>query len=141
MEVRNQGSAYVLVLEIGEQVINELTVFAGKRNITSASISGIGALRDFELGYYYLDRKEYGRRKFTEIAELISCSGNLAIREGNPFAHLHALLGKDDFSVIGGHLFEGTVAVTAEFVLTPFPEQMQRDYDERTGLYLLKSRF
>ncbi|MGH9856204.1 MAG: PPC domain-containing DNA-binding protein [Acidobacteriota bacterium] len=139
MRIQTQGNSYVVVLEIGEQFISSLTGFAKQKQIASASISAIGALRDFELGYYYLDRKEYGRKKFEEISELISCSGNIAIRQEAPFIHVHALLGRDDFTVIGGHLFEGIVAVTAEIVVLPLPNRMERTYDERTGLYLLSS--
>ena len=139
MEVKVQGSTRVLILEIGEELHSSITSYAEKEQILSGSIQAIGALRDFELGYYYLDRKEYGRKKFPEICELISCSGNLSIREGKSFAHIHALLGRDDYSVIGGHLFSGIVAVTAEIILNPFPIRMERFYDEQTGLFLVKS--
>ena len=139
MEIKKQGSLYVLVLEMGEEVIASLSDFSKNEGVASAWISAIGALRDFELGYYYLDRKQYGRKKFEEIAELITCSGNIAMRESQPFAHIHAVMGRDDYSVIGGHLFTGIVAVTAEIMLFPLPNRMERAYDERTGLYLLSS--
>jgi len=140
MDFRKQGNAYVLILKIGEELLTTLTRFAKEENIIAGSIHAIGALRDFELGYYYLDKKEYGRTKFNEIAELISCSGNLASRDGNPFVHIHVAMGREDFTVIGGHLFSGIVAVTAEVMLFPFPEKMERTYDERTGLFLLNCK-
>jgi uncharacterized protein len=140
MEIQKQGKSYIVVLEIGEPLLSSLSDFATQEGLTGATIQAIGALRDFELGYYYLDRKEYGRQKFNEIAELITCSGNIAIRKEAPFVHVHALLGRDDFTVIGGHLFEGTVAVTAEISVLPFPKRIERAFDERTGLYLLNLR-
>ncbi|MCI0603298.1 DNA-binding protein [bacterium] len=140
MNVRKQGTAYVLIPKIGDELLTSLMGFAKEENIAAGSIQAIGALQDFELGYYYLNKKEYGRKKFNEIAELISCSGNLASREGNPFIHIHVAMGRDDFSVIGGHLFSGIVAVTAEVILFPFPEKMDRTYDERTGLFLLNCK-
>ncbi len=140
MNVRKQGTAYVLIPKIGDELLTSLMGFAKEENIAAGSIQAIGALQDFELGYYYLNKKEYGRKKFNEIAELISCSGNLARREGNPFIHIHVAMGRDDFSVIGGHLFSGIVAVTAEVILFPFPEKMDRTYDERTGLFLLNCK-
>ena len=140
MDVQKQGSAYLLVLKIGEELVTSLTEFAQKENIVAGAIHAIGALRDFELGYYYLNKKEYGRSKFNEIHELISCSGNLGTREGKPFAHIHVSMGREDFTVIGGHLFSGIVAVTAEVILWPFPEIMERNYDGRTGLFLLNCK-
>jgi hypothetical protein len=68
----------------------------------------------------------------------LSCIGNLAIREGKPFAHLHATAGLEDFSVVGGHLFGGNVSATAEVMFRPLPEEVNRLFDEKTGLYLLK---
>ena len=139
MEIKKQGKNYFLVLGIGEELLSCLSDFAKQEGIASASLQAIGALKDFELGYYYLDRKEYGRKEFDEIAELITCSGNIAIRKEEPFVHIHAVLGRADYTVIGGHLFKGVVAVTAEIVVLPLPNRMERDYDERTGLYLLGS--
>jgi uncharacterized protein len=139
MKIQKQDNSYVVILEIGEELISSLTGFANQEQVTAASISAIGALRDFELGYYYPDRKEYGRKKFEEIAELISCTGNIAIRQEVPFIHAHAVLGRNDFTVVGGHLFEGIVAVTAEIIVFPLADRMERSYDERTGLYLLSS--
>lgn len=140
MDIKKQGNVYVLILEIGEEFLTSLTHFAKEENVLAGSIHAIGALRDFELGYYYLDKKEYGRKKFSEIAELISCSGNLARKEGNSFVHIHVAMGREDFTVIGGHLFSGIVAVTAEVVLIPFPEKIDRTYDQRTGLWLLNCK-
>jgi predicted DNA-binding protein with PD1-like motif len=140
MDIKKQGNVYVVILKIGEELLSSLTRFAKEENVIAGSIHAIGALRDFELGYYYLDKKEYGRKKFSEVAELISCSGNLAIKEGNPFVHIHVAMGREDYTVIGGHFFSGIVTVTAEVLLFPFPEKMDRTYDERTGLFLLNCK-
>jgi predicted DNA-binding protein with PD1-like motif len=137
MKIKKQGDSYVAVLEIGEEFISSLATIAESEKIHAASIHAIGALRDFELGYYYLDRKEYGRKRFDEIAELISGAGNISLRNGKPFVHLHAVLGREDYSVIGGHLFSGIVAVTAEVLLVKLPERIERRYDDRTGLQLI----
>jgi uncharacterized protein len=84
-----------------------------------------------------LDQKQYLRKKVDEIAELISCSGNLTMKEDKPFVHVHVSAGLRDFSVIGGHLFSAIVAVTAEVILKPMPNVMKRRFNDETGLYLL----
>lgn len=137
MKTAIQGDTHVLVMEIGEELVESILHYAEQTKIQAASIQAIGAIRDFELGYYVLDRKEYLRKKVTEIAELISCSGNLAIKENKPFVHVHVSVGLHDFSVIGGHLFSGIVAVTAEVILKPMPEALKRNFNSETGLYLL----
>lgn len=140
MDVSRRGNAYVIILKIGEELLTSLTRFAKEENVVAGAIQGIGALRDFEIGWYYQDKKEYKRRKFSENAELISCSGNLSSKEATPFFHIHVAMGLEDFRVIGGHLFSGIVAVTAEVLLFPFPERLDRTYDERTGLFLLNCK-
>jgi len=137
MRTTIQGDAHVLSLEIGEELIESILSYADREKISAASISAIGAIRSFELGYYVLDRKEYLRKKVDGIAELISCDGNLALKEDKPFVHLHVAAGLSDFSVIGGHLFSGIVAVSAEVVLRPMPNPMNRSFSNATGLYLL----
>src|SRR5262245_46640844 len=137
MKATIQGDTHVLVLEIGEELVESILRYAEQMKIKAASIHAIGAIRNFELGYYVLDQKQYLRKKVDEIVELISCSGNLAIKDGKPFVHVHVSVGLRDFSVIGGHLFSAIVAVTAEVILTPLPNVMNRSFNEETGLYLL----
>jgi predicted DNA-binding protein with PD1-like motif len=137
MKVILEDEVIVAAMEIGEELISTLTDYVQKEDITAESLNAIGALRNFELGYYYLDRKEYGRKRFEPIAELIACSGNIALRDGKPFLHVHAALGQENFTVVGGHLFSGIVAVTVEVILRPINGEMKRSYNEQTGLYLL----
>ena len=137
MKVILEGEVIVAAMEIGEELISTLTDYVQQKKITAGSLNAIGALRNFELGYYYLDQKEYGRKRFEPISELIVCSGNIALRDGKPFLHVHAALGQENFTVVGGHLFSGIVAVTVEVILRTMNGEMKRSYNERTGLYLL----
>jgi uncharacterized protein len=131
------SDSYIIRLEVGEDLMSTLISFAVEKKIFTAQIQGIGALKDFELGYYYLNQKQYKREKFSEIAELIACSGNLSLKDGSLFPHLHAALGFDTFRIVGGHLFGGTVAVTIEMFLRKYQPEISRKFDEFTGLYLL----
>lgn len=137
MKVQKQDDLFFIVMDMGEELPGSLVRFAEQNGIEAADFQGIGALRDFELGYFVLSSGDYKRQKYTEIVELLNGTGNLAMREGKPFAHMHVTLGLPDYSVIGGHLFSGIVAVTAEIVFRPLPVRMNRTYDERTRLFLL----
>ena len=68
MKVILEDKVIVAALQIGDEFISTITELAQERNIQAASLSAIGALRDFELGYYYLDRKKYDRKKFEPAA-------------------------------------------------------------------------
>lgn len=137
MEIfRSAADLYVVKFAIGDELTSSLVSFAEKHEISSAEVRAIGALKDFELGYYMLNLKQYKRSQYTEIAELVSCMGNISQKEGKPFPHLHATLGLPDFQVIGGHLFSGIVAVTVEAIIRPLPEKLVRKFDETVGLFL-----
>lgn len=137
MQILKIDGKYLIRLEIGEELVSSLTSVAQNNNIGLAQVQGIGALKDIELGYYDLSQKEYLRKSIDEIVELVSCTGNLTIRDAKPFAHLHVALGKPDFTVIGGHLFRGIVAVTAEIFVDPMQKTVHRKFDEDTALYLM----
>jgi predicted DNA-binding protein with PD1-like motif len=88
-----------------------------------------------ELGYYHLEEKDYHRKTFSEMDyELISLTGNLSLKEGKPYIHVHAALGDNQFRVFGGHLFEANVAVTAEVSIIPLGKMPVRELDPRLGL-------
>ncbi len=67
-------------------------------------------------------------------------TGNIALVDGKPFIHAHAVLSAmdDALSCVGAHIKEAEVAVTLEVYLTPFASACTREYDEETGLKLLK---
>ena len=46
-------------------------------------------------------------------------------------------LGRSDFSLVGGHLFEATVSVTLEVFVTPTSKRLERELDQRFDLNLL----
>lgn len=138
MKVIEADKQYLLIFEKGEKLVEELTRFAKDNKVPGARIHGIGALKNAELGYYHLEDKSYIRQTFTDMDyELISLHGNITLKEGQPFIHVHASLGRDDFSVFGGHLFEAEVAVTVEAYVTPFGRIPRREFDDEIGLHLI----
>ncbi|RMG40749.1 MAG: DNA-binding protein [Methanobacteriota archaeon] len=119
-------------------VMATLQEFLEKEKIGAGSLTAIGALKEVELGYFYLNEKTYSRKKFEGIYELVSFIGNISIVEGKPFVHAHAVLSGPDYHPIAGHFFDGIVAVTMEVHLQPSSESITREDDTTTGLKLLK---
>ena len=52
--------------------------------------------------------------------------------------HAHVTLGRRDFSVIGGHLEEGSTANMVEIGLGKRPGKLVKARDDRVGLNLLQ---
>ena len=59
MKYTQSGNTYLLVLQKGEEIISALTQFAAQTNLTCATVSGIGATDDAEMGVFDTFEKQY----------------------------------------------------------------------------------
>lgn len=135
MLTQKKDGRFLIVLDRDQTVIETLTQLASEHGILGGTITGIGALKDPELGFYELHKKDYIRKTFrNEDFELLALNGNISWRDGAPYIHVHTALGRSDFSVIGGHLFEARVAVTAEIYVTSFGIMPERKLQSDLGL-------
>lgn len=114
MTVKRGKNLIALRLDEGEDLTPSLLEALG--DTTSAVIiSAIGMLRDIEIGW--LGPDGYEKHQFPDPYEILSISGTVNMKsDGKAFIHAHASLSGRDMSVIGGHLFGGTVNNTCEMV-------------------------
>lgn len=138
MTFHETKNGYVVVLQKGELLVESLLEFAGKANLNSAWVNGIGAVLGAELGYYDLPGQQYQWHKLEKTLEIVSLSGNLTVADAKPFWHLHVVLSDPDLATVGGHLKEATVGGTCELYVTPLGVDLQRQLDAETGLKLIK---
>lgn len=129
----------IVKLERGEELIASLTAWCEREGIQNAVFQGIGAVEAVEIGYYDLASKTYVFKSEPAIFEVASMQGNVALVEGKPFIHAHAVLSRCDESLacIGAHIKSARVAVTLEIYLTPLSTNIGRKLDEPIGLKLL----
>lgn len=129
---------YFLVAEPGEEVMSALARFAEENGIAAARVWGIGGFSDAVLGVYRPDSKDYAEHRIEEQAELLGLHGNVTTYEGRPRVHLHATLGRDDLSAIGGHLLEAHVHPTLELFVAEAQADLVREMDEDVGLPVVR---
>ena len=137
MQYAQLGNDYLIRLATDEEIVGAVTAFAAERGIRAGSVEAIGSVHAAVLGYFDRRTKQYVRRTFDDDMEILSLLGNLATKDGKPFAHLHAVLGDREFHAAAGHLFEGRTAATCEVVIRPLNGSVGRAMDETTGLALL----
>lgn len=137
MEYQKDKNHYFIRIDKDENLFACLEKFAAAENLQCGQLSGIGALKECELGFYHLHSKTYDRKLFKEEVELLSLEGNLSLLNGKPFFHIHTVLGAEDFRCFGGHLFAATVAVTCEVQFKPLDIHVERRPNEGIGLNLL----
>lgn len=136
MDVRKTERGFFLRLHKGEEVHETLEAFVKEQQIGAASVHGIGALEDVELGFFDVETKVYERTLFPPSMELVNLAGNVAWDGQEPILHLHAVLAGPDLVARGGHLFRGIVSVTGEIFLDVLSERLERGLDAETGLKL-----
>jgi predicted DNA-binding protein with PD1-like motif len=73
-----------------------------------------------------------------EQVELLSLIGDVALKDGKPVVHAHAVIGKKDGTAHGGHLLEAHIRPTCEVVLTESPSHLQKQVDPESGLAVIK---
>ena len=90
------------------------------------------------LGYYDFQTRNYKFEVFSEDLEILSLSGNISSMNKAPLPHAHVTLGRRDFTVIGGHLDDGSFANMVEIGLSSLPGKLAKSRDEDVGLNLLQ---
>ena len=134
---RGPPATYAVVLAHGDEAIRALQQFVREQQIDAALLTAIGAFERAVVGYFDWAKKDYQRIPVAEQVEVLSLIGDVAEAEGKPALHIHAVLGRSDGSVVGGHLLEGRVRPTLEVILTRPPAHLRKKKDPETGLALI----
>jgi predicted DNA-binding protein with PD1-like motif len=137
MRHRAVEGGFLVRFDRGEKLPQGISDFCRDMRIPSATAQAIGALQEIELGYFDVATKRYERTRLEGSWELVSLTSIIAAWEEKPFAHTHVVLSGRDFSVRGGHLFEGTVSVTVEMRLSTIAQEVRRAMHPEIGLHRL----
>lgn len=118
-------------------MIKTLTSFSNAHGIQNAHFSAIGAVEYVSCGYYSLVEKKYYFKQYDELVEVVSSTGNIMLKDGVPFVHLHAVFTDTDNNAFGGHVEEMRVGVTLEVILVPLQSSVSRVHNDNIGLFLI----
>ncbi len=132
------GPTVLLRIDPGEEVVTVLRDFCARERIGGGHFHGLGSLSRAVLGFFDRAARRYAPIEVDGDHELASLTGTISTGEdGSPRVHAHAVLSGRDGAAVGGHLVEGTVAVTCEVVLTRFYDEIGRVKDPETGAEIL----
>ena len=103
--VDEKPKTFILVFETNDELARGLKDFASEQKLASASFKAIGALSSVKLGWLNWETKQYEPSvSLHEQVELLSLIGDIALKDGEPQVHAHAVVGKRDGTAHGGHL-------------------------------------
>jgi predicted DNA-binding protein with PD1-like motif len=138
MRFQRFGGRVVVRIESGERVAESLLRLLRAEDIGYAVVSGLGAVCQIRLSYWNAESRQYEAHEMEEQMEVVSLTGNVTLRDGEPFLHVHIALGRQDLSVLGGHFSEAVAHPTLEVWLQRENEPVPRVPDATSGLALME---
>ena len=137
MRFQRFGDRYQLRLESGEPVAPTLLGWLRQQDIGYATMTGLGAVRSAMVSYWNAVTSEYEQHALDDQMEVVSLVGNVTLKDGAPFTHIHVTLGRRDLHILGGHFNDATVNPNLEVWVQPEAESVERVLDESCGLYVM----
>lgn len=137
MKYIKDGKSYIVRIDRGEEVIAKLNEFIKETDIQAASITGIGASSEVELGVYSVKKREYIKNKYEGEFEILSLIGNITQDAGEPYIHLHIMISDSVGITVGGHLNKCIISGTCELRIDECENVYQRRVDEETGIKII----
>jgi predicted DNA-binding protein with PD1-like motif len=120
----------------GEDLLETVTKVAENAKVPVGLFFLIGTLKKAKLGFFR--EGEYETTQMDQPLEIVSCLGNISIKENKTFAHAHISVSDEKGRVFGGHVMSGClIGVTGELVLMEAEGvKISRKFDESIKLYL-----
>ncbi|MCK4248553.1 MAG: DNA-binding protein [Candidatus Omnitrophica bacterium] len=123
----------------GEDLLQGIEKICKKNNIMMGKVSAIGAVSQGAFGYYDQVKKKYLKKTLHRKLEMVSCIGNISVKNKKTFVHAHIAFSDKEGKVLGGHLMEGTIVFACEIIIEELKGKLlNRVLDKQTGLGLWK---
>jgi predicted DNA-binding protein with PD1-like motif len=124
-------------LSYGADLLQELTDICMTKKVQLGRVKAIGAVQRARLAYYDQKSREYQFSVFDQPLEIVNLTGNISLKDGDPFVHAHVTLADKEGKAYGGHLAPGTEVFACEFIMEAFDgPAFERAFDQETGLPL-----
>ncbi|MFH0955765.1 MAG: PPC domain-containing DNA-binding protein [Candidatus Falkowbacteria bacterium] len=139
MKTKKQKINKLVWLEIknGDDLHGALSNYCLKNKIKAGLIFAVGALKNAKFGFYDQTKKKYLAETVNQPLEILSCLGNVSLKDGKPFVHAHLTVSDKTGRVYGGHLEKGTIIFACECaVIEAGGQLLNRKFDKLTGLNL-----
>ena len=136
MEYKKFGNKYVLRIDRGEEIVENLKIFCKQEQIELGWITGIGAVDKITIGLFETDSKKYHSIELKGDHEITSLAGNISQMDGKVYLHLHINLSDINYNVFGGHLSSAIISGTGEFIVEKIDGKVERQFNKDVGLNL-----
>jgi uncharacterized protein len=129
--------ARIYSLKAGARIPDDIVAIARREKISSARVEAIGGVGELRLAYFNHETKKYEEHDFQEFLEVTSLLGNITLKDGKQFLHVHGTFGRRDLTVLAGHIIDAKVFPLLEVVITPTKNRALRRFDDSIGLNVI----
>lgn len=129
---------FAIILESGEEVMEQIRAFAKEQNLAASHFTAIGAFSEVIVGFFDFSKHDYKKIPIKQQVEVLVLTGDITLYENEHKIHAHVVLGKEDGTAHGGHLIKAKVHPTLEIILNESPVYLERKMDENIGIPLIK---
>lgn len=137
MQYKIFGNTMIVRIDRGEEIISSVKNICEQEGIQLASISALGAVDHIQVGLYRVEEQAYCPNTFDGDMEMTSLTGNVTLKDGKVYLHIHADFADEKGHVFGGHLTEAVVSGTCEMFIQVISGKIGRRHDAITGLNIL----
>ena len=138
MDYRRFGNTYLVRMDVGEEIIEQLKSLCRSENIRLAQVDAIGAVRQAIIGVYNLEEQAYHREDLEGLMEIASLQGSVTRMNGEVYPHLHVTLAGQDNKVHAGHVIGLIVGATCEMFVRVLDGEVSRERDEEIGINIIR---
>jgi predicted DNA-binding protein with PD1-like motif len=132
----NANTELIVRVRHDADLVQFIADLARSKGLKAGSFTAIGALKSARLGYYDQKNHEYREIRIDSPHEMASCTGNISLKDEQPFAHVHVVLANETGNTKAGHLLEGIVFAAELHLRRLEGPRLERKHDEVTGLSL-----
>ncbi len=118
-----------LRLSDGEELHRSIAAACEEYSMDSAVIiGGIGMAKEITFGWY--TGQEYIKERLEGTFEVASLSGDISIREGSTYPHIHAVFNGMDHRTVSGHVLKVVTFHNLEVFIRPLRSiRLNREFD------------
>ena len=138
MDYRRFGNTYLVRMDVGEEIIEQLKSLCRSENIRLAQVDAIGAVRQAIIGVYNLEEQAYRREDLEGLMEIAGLQGSVTRMNGEVYPHLHVTLAGQDNRVHAGHAIGLIVGATCEMFVRTLDGEVSRERDEEIGINTIR---
>ena len=138
MDYRRFGNTYLVRMDVGEEIVEELKSLCRNENIRLAQVDAIGAVRQAVIGGYNLEEQAYHREDLEGLMEIAGLQGSVTRMNGEVYPHLHVTLAGQDNKVHAGHVIGLIVGATCEMFVRVLDGEVSRERDEEIGINIIR---